>query len=170
MREIQVLCYDPIWAEEFSRLRAFLESIMGETALAIEHVGSTSVEGLAAKPILDVDIVVRRENWEEACRKLQQAGYRDEGNGGIPDREIFFREDPLFFPYHLYLCPEDSQELRRHLLFRDWLRSHPKDRKAYGKIKKEAAALYPHDIDGYLEYKGRLIQEIYKKCGLEEKG
>ena len=91
MREIQVLCYDPIWAEEFSQLRAFLESVMGETALAIEHVGSTSMEGLAAKPILDVDIVVRRENWEEACRKLQRAGYRDEGNGGIPDREIFFR-------------------------------------------------------------------------------
>ena len=168
MRKIAVLPYDPVWAEEFLRLRLFLEKILGDTALAVEHVGSTSVEGLSAKPIIDIDVVVRRRDMGEALKKLRAAGYFHQGDLGIIDREAFDCYFTGFFPHHLYLCPEDSRELYRHLTFRDHLRSHPEDREAYSQIKLEAARLYPFDIEKYLEHKGTVIQKIYQKCGLEE--
>ena len=69
--------------------------------------------------------------------------------------------------HHLYVCPEDSRELKRHVLFRDYLRSHPDAVQAYSQIKKEAAELYPHDIDNYINHKGVVIEKIYKELGLE---
>ena len=68
--------------------------------------------------------------------------------------------------HHLYVCPEDSRELKRHLLFRDYLRSHPEAVKEYGRIKEEGAKLYPHDIDSYINHKSTLIEKIYKEIGL----
>ncbi|MCR4941034.1 MAG: GrpB family protein [Treponemataceae bacterium] len=69
--------------------------------------------------------------------------------------------------HHLYLCPKDSRELKRHLSFRDYLRKHPEAVKEYSEIKLEAAKLYPHDIDAYINHKSRVIEKIYKEIGLE---
>ena len=68
--------------------------------------------------------------------------------------------------HHLYVCPKNSPELRRHLSFRDYLRGHPEAVKEYGRIKEEAARLFPHDIDGYINHKRTLIEKIYREIGL----
>ena len=134
----------------------------------IEHVGSTSVEGLSAKPIIDIDIVID-QNFEEVRQALESIGYIYEGDLGISGREAFkYQNKPHLMAHHLYVCNRDNEELRWHIKFRDYLRQHKEDRDKYSAIKKEMAFKYPEDIDFYIEGKQPVILEIYKKCGLCE--
>ena len=166
-RHIVVLPYDEKWKQAFLDIKSELDAALGSLALSIEHVGSTSVPGLAAKPIIDIDVVVRRTDLNDAIQALATIGYEHEGNGGIQDREAFkYSAKEHLMDHHLYVCPQDSSELKRHILFRDYLLSHPDAVQAYSKIKKEAAELYPHDIDSYINHKGSVIEKIYKEIGL----
>lgn len=166
-RNIIVLPYDEKWRQSFLDIKSELAAALGPLALSIEHVGSTSVPGLAAKPIIDIDVVVRKTNLEPAIKALATIGYEHEGNGGIEGREMFkYSGKEHLMDHHLYVCPEDSSELKRHVLFRDYLLSHPDAVQAYSQIKKEAAELYPHDIDSYINHKGTVIEKIYKELGL----
>ncbi len=167
-RNIVVLPYDEKWAQAFLDIKSELDAVLGGLPISIEHVGSTSVQGLAAKPIIDIDVVVRRTDVGAAIKALATIGYEHEGNGGIEDREMFkYSDKENLMEHHLYVCPEDSAELKRHVLFRDYLRAHPDAVQAYSQIKKEAADLYPHDIDSYINHKGAVIEKIYKELGLE---
>ena len=167
-RNIVVLPYDEKWAQAFLDIKSELDAVLGGLPISIEHVGSTSVQGLAAKPIIDIDVVVRRTDVGAAIKALATIGYEHEGNGGIEDREMFkYSGKENLMEHHLYVCPEDSAELKRHVLFRDYLRAHPDAVQAYSQIKKEAADLYPHDIDLYINHKGVVIEKIYKELGLE---
>ena len=141
---------------------------MKDLALRIEHVGSTSVEGLAAKPIIDIDVVIRdRTVLPEVISALGRIGYTHEGDLGIPGREAFKYEGKDHLKkHHLYVCAQDSEELKRHLAFRDYLRSHPEAASEYGRIKEEGAALYPYDIDRYIEHKSPFIENVYKQLEL----
>ena len=166
-RNIIVLPYGEKWKQAFLDIKSELAAALGPLALSIEHVGSTSVPGLAAKPIIDIDVVVRKTNLEPAIKALATIGYEHEGNGGIEGREMFkYSGKEHLMDHHLYVCPEDSRELKRHVLFRDYLLSHPDAVQAYSQIKKEAAELYPHDIDSYINHKGTVIEKIYKELGL----
>ena len=167
-RNIIVLPYDEKWQQAFLDIKSELDAALGPLALSIEHVGSTSVPGLAAKPIIDIDVVVRKADLESAIKALATIGYEHEGNGGIEGREMFkYSGKEHLMDHHLYVCPEDSRELKRHVLFRDYLLSHPDAVQAYSQIKKEAAELYPHDIDSYINHKGTVIEKIYKELGLK---
>ena len=168
-RKIMVLPYDPQWKQDFEDIRRELEAALGDLAPGIEHVGSTSVEGLAAKPIIDIDVVIRDQTPLEAViSALARIGYRHEGNLGIPQREAFCYDGKSHLrKHHLYVCPESSPELRRHITFRDYLRSHPEEAAEYGRVKMEGAELHPEDIDGYIAHKSGCICAIYRRCGLE---
>ena len=171
IRNIVVLPYDKKWQQDFldikAEVAAALEMSPEGLALAIEHVGSTSVPGLSAKPIIDIDVVVRADDVQAAIQALAGIGYNHEGNLGIPGREAFgYSGKEHLQEHHLYLCPEDSPELKRHLAFRDYLREHPQAVEEYSNIKLEAAALSPHDIDGYIYHKSPVIEKIYKELGL----
>jgi GrpB-like predicted nucleotidyltransferase (UPF0157 family) len=169
---VRCLPYDPEWKIQFGLVRDMLAGALGEIALAIEHVGSTSVEGLAAKPILDLDVVIAtRYDLPEVERRLVTLSFFHYGDGDIPGREIFRRTfEDEFMAYHVYVCAQDSVELSQHLAFRDWLRSHPEDRDAYGRLKTELAARFPHDIDGYMAGKHDFIQERLARIADEENG
>jgi len=160
--------YDVRWKEQFQQIRAELAIALQETCSSIEHVGSTSVEGLAAKPIIDIDVVIADQSiLSEVIRRLENIGYSYEGDLGIKDREAFkYIGKEHLMEHHLYVCPADSSELKRHLTFRDYLKSHPEDVWTYSEVKKEGAKFYPEDIDGYITYKTKCIEEIYRKCGL----
>ena len=168
MREIVVVPYDPAWAAEFERVRAFVAPTLAGLALRVEHVGSTSVPGLWAKPILDIDCVIpSMADLPEVVRRLNPLGYRHKGDLGIPTRESFAYEGAMgFLAQHFYVCPADSPELKRHLALRDYLRAHTDARDEYSRIKREGARLYPHDIDAYIDHKGLFIRGIYAACGL----
>jgi len=167
-KKVVVLPYNPEWKEAFSKIADELSKAVESLALRIEHVGSTSVEGMSAKPIIDIDLVIKSEAEFSAVRTaLESIGYQHEGDLGIIGREAFkYTDKPHLMEHHLYVCAEDSEELRRHLTFRDYLRNHPEAILAYSKVKEEAAKLFPEDIDGYIRYKSGVIEELYAVCGL----
>ncbi|MCA9716193.1 MAG: GNAT family N-acetyltransferase [Myxococcales bacterium] len=163
-KSIVVVDHDPAWARQFAQLRAALEATLGALALAIEHVGSTSVPGLAAKPILDIDVVIEAPaRLPEVITRLAALGYAHEGERGVTGRHAFrpVSKDsiPASWPrHHLYVCPAGGLELRRHLAFRDWLRAHPEGRRRYAARKRELAARHTHDIVAYSDGKRGVIE------------
>lgn len=167
-KRVFVVAYDYGWKEEFKKIKLYLEKELENSIIAIEHVGSTSVEGLSAKPIIDIDIVIKNyDNFQDVKSRLESLGYYHEGDLGIKDREAFgYAEKHEFMTHHLYVCPQNSQELKRHIAFRDYLRTHKEDRDKYSEIKLYAANKYPSDIDSYIETKSPCIGKIYKKIGL----
>ena len=167
-KKVEVVPYDTAWQPRFEELRLYLLGILKAQDVRVEHVGSTSVPGLAAKPILDIDLVL--ENWadfELVKARLEQNGYNHVGDLGIAGREAFkYGDKPQFMPHHLYVLSEGSDELKRHLTFRDWLRAHPEDRDLYARAKLLAAQQFPEDIGAYIDAKSGIIFEIYQRCGL----
>ena len=167
-QKVIVLPYDKTWPSAFEKIRLELEAALGDFAIGIEHVGSTSVEGLSAKPCIDIDVIIRDySSFDAVVQKLATIGYIHEGDLGIKDREAFaYTDKPHLLKHHLYVCPQDSRELHRHITFRDFLRNNPEAAKKYGQTKEQAALLFPDDIDGYIKYKSPCIEELYKLCGL----
>ena len=163
-----VLPYDRAWKAAFEAIKSELESAVGDLVIGIEHMGSTSVEGLSAKPCIDIDVVIEDYGvFEEVVRRLAEIGYIHEGDLGIPDREAFcYSDKPHLMTHHLYVCLRYSRELHRHITFRDYLRSHPDAVKQYGAVKEEGARLFPNDIEGYIAHKTPCIEELYRQCGL----
>ena len=167
-KKVTVLPYDRAWKIAFEAIRQELVAALGDLALEVEHVGSTSVEGLSAKPCIDIDVVIEDNRvFEAVVRRLETIGYIHEGNLGVEGREAFkYTDKPHLQTHHLYVCPQDSRELCRHIMFRDYLRAHPEAAEKYGRIKEEAARLFPNDIEKYIAYKSPCIAEIYEACGL----
>ena len=168
-KRVIVVPYNEAWATAFEMIRAELESALGDLILGIEHVGSTSVKGMSAKPCIDIDVVIKDHSVLEAViKKLAVIGYIHEGDLGITGREAFkYSDKPHLMSHHLYVCAKDCEELRRHITFRDFLRQNPEAVKKYIQVKETAAELFPNDIDKYIEYKTPCIEELYSKCGLK---
>jgi len=159
---IEVVDWDPSWPKDFERMRDRAAGVLGSLAIGIEHVGSTSVPGLAAKPVIELDVIVRSSaEVPVAVHRLRSIGYIHEGDLGIPGREAFVwpRGEPR---HHLYVCPVDSEPLHNHLLFRDYLRNHPGDARRYADAKRKAAHDFPHDRRGYAEAKREVGEEILR--------
>lgn len=161
--------YNEIWTKEFEKIKTEIESVLTNLCLGIEHIGSTSVIGLSAKPIIDIDVVIEDYSvFPEVIKKLNSIGYIHEGDLGIKDRKAFkYVDKPHLHQHHLYVCPKDSKELQRHITFRNFLRSHPEYVKEYSSIKEEAAKLYPDSIEKYMEYKSSCIAKLYSLCRLD---
>ena len=169
-KKVTVLPYDAAWKTAFEKIKNEIESVLGDLAVSVEHVGSTSVEGMWAKPCIDLDVVIKDYSvFPAVAERLEGLGYVHEGDLGIKGREAFgYSDKPHLCTHHLYVCPEDSEELRRHITFRDYLRTHPDAAEKYSSAKKKAAEEFPNDIEKYIESKSPCIREIYKECGLEK--
>ena len=167
--KVVVLPYDEGWIYDFEKIKNELEKALGDLIIGIEHVGSTSVKGLSAKPCIDIDIIIKDYSvFKSVVNELNQIGYIHEGDLGIKDREAFKYSDKQHMPkHHLYVSPAYSAELHRHITFRDFLRKDPDAVRRYSAVKEEAARLFPSDIDKYIEYKSPCIKELYAECGLE---
>lgn len=168
-QKVMVLPYDRAWKTAFEDIKREIEAGLGDLILGIEHVGSTAVEGLSAKPCIDLDVVIGDYAvFPSVVQKLAAIGYIHEGDLGIKDREAFcYRDKPHLMKHHLYVCPRDSRELHRHITFRDFLRSNPEAVRNYSRVKEQAAELYPEDINGYMAYKASCIEALYTQCGLK---
>ena len=167
MRTVTVVDYDPCWPEVFERLRATIAPVVGDLAVAIEHVGSTSVPGLAAKPVLDLDIVVRSQSDVPlVVARLALIGYDHLGDFGLAGREVF--RPPDGSPAHnLYVC-RSGPALENHLALRDHLRRHSELAHAYGTLKKRLAQEFRYDIDGYVVAKTDFVVAVLRAAGLSE--
>ena len=168
-KKVMVLPYDKAWKVAFEEIRLELEAALENLIIGIEHVGSTSVEGLSAKPCIDVDVVIKDDTiFDAVAGKLAEIGYFHEGNLGIEGREAFcYTGKDHLMKHHLYVCPQNSRELHRHITFRDFLRKHPEAAQTYCRVKETAAQLFPEDIDGYMAYKVPCIAALYEQCGLK---
>lgn len=162
-RRLEVVEYDPAWPSWFLELRVKIWPVVRDFAVAIEHVGSTSVPGLAAKAIIDIDVVIpSRMDLPLAISQLQCLGYTHQGDLGIEDRDAFSSAEDK--PTHnLYVCPRDSPALRNHLVFRDYLRSHPADASAYATLKKQLAAAFARNREAYVLGKTAFVESILKR-------
>ncbi len=156
---IDIVDYDPTWPSTFEALRARLAAALAPFVLQIEHVGSTAVPGLAAKPIVDLDVVVAAADWPSVIPRLASLGYQHQGDLGVPGREAF-RTPPADVPHHLYLCAPDSAELVRHLAFRDALRADASTARAYGELKRCLARQYTADRPAYGEAKSDFVRAV----------
>jgi GrpB-like predicted nucleotidyltransferase (UPF0157 family) len=156
---IEIVDYDERWPAEFERLRERLVAALGPLAVRIEHVGSTAVPGLAAKPKLDVDVVVGPDDVEAAIQRLGAIGFEHQGSLGVPGREAF-KGPEGGNEYHVYVCAEDSEPLRAHLAFRDHLRTHPQTAAEYAELKRDLAARFVTDRDGYTQAKSEFIRRV----------
>ena len=166
-KRVVVEKWNPQWKYEYEKIVASLGKDIIYNSIKIEHVGSTSVEGLSAKPIIDLDIVIENDKFEIIKRLLNDKGYKHEGDLGIEGREAFsYSGKEELMTHHLYVCPKDSKELFKHITFRDFLENNPALASEYSKVKEQAAVLYPDDIDKYMEFKSEIIEKIYKRCGL----
>ena len=167
-KSVVVLPYDEQWERAFARIKDEIHGALGSLALGIEHVGSTSVRGLSAKPIIDIDVVITDYSvFDAVVTALEAIGYHHEGDLGIATREAFRYDGKEHLQkHHLYVCPQNSAELKRHVAFRNYLRSNPEAVREYSRIKEEGAALYPGDIEKYIEHKAPFIEKIYKAIGV----
>lgn len=163
-RPLVIVPYDPAWPERFAEVRAMIQRTIPGTYYAVEHVGSTSVPGLAAKPILDIDIVMREGMFERIRRGLESLGYEHEGDKGLPGREAFRLLDPALraalMEHHLYVCDPKSKALEDHRLFRDFLLTHPEWVERLSAHKLELQGRYANDREGYQEAKSPMVEEI----------
>lgn len=167
MSGIIIESYNPEWPKNFESLKAQIWPAIKEHALFIEHVGSTSVPGLAAKPIIDLDIVVEDiKCLQAAIRSLESIGYVHRGNLGIEGREAF-RAPQGSITHNLYLCTKDCIALKNHLFLRDHLRSNHQARDSYGTLKQRLAST-AMSIDEYIEGKTAFIVAVLSKSGLSD--
>lgn len=161
-RLIQVLPYNPQWPIAFQLEAAKLIQALGDNCIAIHHVGSTSVPGLAAKPIIDIIPVVSKlsaVNDEQLCA----LGYTRRGEMGMPFRGFYNKGEPR--TYNLHIWEEGNPEIEKHLLFRDYLRTHPDYAARYADLKLKLASEFTRDRKSYTAAKDALIKQIMQRTG-----
>lgn len=151
--------YDPRWPAQFEMLKTRISAALGGLTAAIEHVGSTAIPGLAAKPIIDIDILLRSgSDLSLAIDRLAPLGYKYQGDLGIAGREAF-RAPTHDISHHLYACPPGSLEYTGHIAFRDYLRTHPEDAHIYGDLKRSLAARFGNNREAYNEAKTEFVSK-----------
>ncbi len=154
--------YDPSWPAVFTREEKRIRTVLGATVISVTHVGSTSVPGLAAKPIVDIDLIVASSADEDSyLPALTAAGYE------LRVREPNWHEHRMFRgaepPVNLHVFSPGSPETVRHIVFRDWLRTHPDDRDRYADVKRTIATR-ESDVRAYTDAKDEIIDDIYARA------
>lgn len=153
--------YNTEWAAHFNAIKTVLDKALQPLTIEIEHVGSTAVPQLAAKPIIDIDIVFNEAitSFTRIQSKLEAVGYNHNGNQGIVDREVFKRKSFAHHtildkvPHHLYVCSTNSKELQKHIAFRNHLRNNNADRETYQALKLSIAEAANQDRKLYAALK-----------------
>lgn len=156
---IVIADYDPGWPTRFERERDRVRTALGGSALAIEHIGSTAVPGLAAKPIVDLMVTVEDPESDTIITALERAGY--ELRVREPGHRMFRTAERNV---HVHVWPRNDPEVERHLCFRDRLRESAEDRLAYEQLKRRLAGREWADMNEYAEAKGELIEAIIARA------
>lgn len=162
-----VVEYDPGWPALYEEESRLILRTVGSVVLSLEHFGSTAVPGLGGKPIIDIMGGVRRLAEAEQCvAPLAHIGYEyvREYNELIPERRYFHKGAPEARLFHLHMVEHNGDFWEKHLLFRDWLRSHPEDAQRYYQLKKDLVARFGRDREGYTQAKTPFVESIVARA------
>lgn len=165
---IEVVQYNPEWGTWFRELRNQIWPLVSDLVFDIVHVGSTSIEGMSAKPIIDIDIVIESmDGFHEIKKRLSRLGYIHQGNLGVRGREAFKLEYDHKMPHHLYVCLVGSTAYRNHIMLKKHLIENPEAFKRYNDLKLELS-ISTDSIETYWRSKTLLILEFLEKEGLSK--
>jgi GrpB-like predicted nucleotidyltransferase (UPF0157 family) len=165
---VRLTPYTNVWKQLFDEEKSHLQAAVGKYVLDIQHVGSTSIPGMVAKPIIDIAIAVN--NFEEACvclMPVEQLGYEYKGEYGIPRRHFFIKGNPR--THHIHMNELGSRDWNDQLIFRNYLTQHQEYAKEYAELKMELARQYPADRQAYLERKAPFIGRVLQVARSEAK-
>jgi len=165
VREVNVVSYNPDWPDQFQVEADLITDSLGENVNSVHHMGSTAIPGMIAKPTIDILLVVKSHDVLDANQQaLGALGYLPKGENGIPGRRYYVRLEGEFHRCHVHAFEEGHPEVERHLLFRDYLRSHPDEAQAYGSLKLKLVEQFPRDPQSYTEAKSEFIREIDQRA------
>lgn len=158
-RAVELVPFSPLWAAMFEHEQQALVGILGPDA-CVHHIGSTSVRGLAAKPIIDILVEVPSIEWlDSRMAGLRELGYEPRGENGIPERRYFVK-GPSERTHQVHAFQAGSQNVRRHLALRDFLRTNDEARDAYAAFKRRAVAGCDNDIHAYAALKEDFVRQL----------
>ena len=161
-KNVFVTPYDEEWPGLYGLEKERLASVLGAAAAHIHHVGSTSVRGLCAKPVIDILVESPDlEMIEDVTSELEGLGYEAKGEYGIPDRRYFSRPPGSGLAVHVHCFRFDHEQIGRLLRFRDYLRAHPPEASRYCRLKQSLAIEHPDDRDAYQDGKADYIRQAY---------
>lgn len=160
-RKIEVVDYRPEWKEEYRTEAKKLKKALGKNCVAVYHIGSTSVPGMKAKPIIDMMPVVKDLSQVDACNeKLEALGYERKGEFGIPGRRFLIKGGDQR-THHVHIFEMKNQEaIRRHLAVQAYLTVHQERAAEYAALKEKLAKQFPYDNDGYCEGKASFMETL----------
>ena len=160
--------YNPEWPAWFEQVKIFLGEKVSQACISIEHVGSTSIPGMIAKPIIDLILVIESQDFEKIKLLLEERGYYHVGNLGIKEREVFNLKDDAVKKsvpeHHLYVCPKYSIELKKETAFREYLKQNKADAVRLSALKWELAEKFDNDKYPYMDGKAALCLEITERA------
>lgn len=170
METVKIEEYNDEWPFNYQEEKREIEEVMTDKAIAIEHIGSTSVQGLGAKPIIDFMVGVKDlKEVESFIEPLAEIGYEHVFHKEFPNRRFFRKGQWRAGTHHLHIYVYRSEEWNNNILFRDYLKNHPEMLKQYNQLKKELAEKYPHDRVAYTNAKHPFIIDVIQKANLIEK-
>jgi GrpB-like predicted nucleotidyltransferase (UPF0157 family) len=165
-RKYSLSTYDPNWVNLFNSLKHFLEGVFGDKAIQIEHVGSTSIPGMKAKPIIDVLVIVEKmENFDTVKEKMVAAGYEWGENYIAPNTLIFFKPGPSGEKLeNIHVCEKDAPKTRQFIIMRNFFRTFPEKAKRYSDLKEKNQSVHPDDYPAYRAAKKPFLDEMEKEA------
>lgn len=166
MKEVEVVPHNPNWRKEFEMEAKQIAVAMGETIVAVHHIGSTSIHGIYAKPVIDILVeVVDIAEVDARNPAMELLGYEAKSEFGIPTRRYFRKDNQDGIRTHqVHTFKANSPQVTRHLAFRDFMNTHPHEAQKYSELKRKLAAEYPNNMDGYIDGKDGFIKEIDRRA------
>lgn len=162
---IEVVNYDPTWPKQFQSEAEKVRPIFGDNVVEIHHIGSTAIPGMTAKPTIDMILEVNDINAvDQQNAEMEKLGYEAWGEYHLPGRRFFVKGTDKR-THHIHTFESGSEQIARHLYFRDYLIAHPKEAKKYAEIKKELAEKHRDNRRAYVTEKGPFVLEIERKAG-----
>ncbi len=165
-RKVEVVPHHPNWRNLFETESKQMMIALGENVIAIHHIGSTSIETIYAKPIIDILVEVKSiDRVDDHNSSMQLLGYQCMGEFGIEERRFFLKDNFAGIrTHHVHIFKFGSPQVKRHLTFRDYLNTHSQEAESYSVLKRSLADKYPDDIQRYMDGKHNFIQEIDRRA------
>ncbi|RDE23656.1 GrpB family protein [Parageobacillus thermoglucosidasius] len=163
-RKVEVVPFCEQWATMFAKEAEKLKQVFGKECLRIDHIGSTAIPEMSAKPIIDILLEVHHiDHVDQYHKAMAELGYQAMGENGIPQRR-FFQKGGDERTHHVHVFPAGSEHIVRHIALKEYMIAHPEEAKAYSRLKIALAKRFPNDIQAYIKGKEAFVRETEKKA------